>query len=88
METLLFLAGGIIIGIIIQKRQSWRPYIDKSITVMIWILLFSLGIAIGSNNEVLNNIHTIGWKALILSGGSIIGSIICSYFVYLKFFKS
>ncbi len=88
METLLFLAVGIIIGIAIKKRQNWRALIEKSITVMIWVLLLLLGISIGANENIVQNIHIIGGKAFLLSVGGVVGSIVCSYIVYLKFFKS
>lgn len=87
METLLFLGGGIFIGFLLRKKAEWLPRVEKSISVMIWLLLFFLGIAIGANQEVIDSIHIIGWKAMILTLGGISGSIACSYVVYYKFFK-
>lgn len=87
METLLFLAIGVIIGIAIKKKQDRKILVEKSITIMIWILLLLLGMSIGANQDIIQNIHIIGGKALLLSVGGIIGSIACSYIVYLKFFK-
>lgn len=87
METLLFLASGAFLGILLRKQKHWRPYIDKSISLMIWALLFFLGISVGRNQEIINNIQLIGWKALVLTIGGIVGSIACSYLVYRRFFN-
>ncbi|NLR94330.1 MULTISPECIES: LysO family transporter [Flammeovirga] len=88
METLLFLGGGVLVGYLFRKRASLQEKVEKGISVMIWVLLFFLGISIGANQEVIESIHIIGWKAFILTIGGIAGSIACSYLVYLKFFKS
>ncbi|MBR8535945.1 LysO family transporter [Carboxylicivirga mesophila] len=88
METLLFLCGGVLLGYLFRKRKELRAGVEKSITVMIWLLLLFLGIAIGANQQVIENIHVIGTKAMVLTFGGIAGSIACSYFVYRKFFKA
>jgi len=87
METLLFLGGGILIGFLLRQKSKMREAVERSITVMIWVLLLFLGISIGANEQVINNIHVIGGKALVLTFGGIAGSIACSYVVYLKYFK-
>ncbi len=87
METLLFLTGGILLGFLLRNKQKLSPFIEKSITFMIWVLLLLIGITVGVNKEIVENIHVIGGKALLLAGGGIVGSIACSYFVYHKYFK-
>jgi len=88
METLLFLGGGILLGFLLRTKNNWRGAVDKSITVMIWVLLLFLGISIGANQQVIDNIHVIGGKAMVLTLGGIAGSIACSYLVYRKYFKA
>ncbi|MBK3516906.1 LysO family transporter [Carboxylicivirga marina] len=87
METLLFLGGGILLGFLLRKNSNWRSGVEKSITVMIWVLLLFLGISIGANQQVIDNIHVIGGKAVVLTFGGIAGSIALSYIVYRQFFK-
>ncbi|SFF47516.1 LysO family transporter [Sunxiuqinia elliptica] len=87
METLIFLVGGIFLGFLLRKKNRLREGVEKSITVMIWVLLLFLGIAIGANQQVVDNIHIIGGKAIVLTLGGVLGSIACSYVVYLKYFK-
>lgn len=46
--------AGMLLGFLLRKqRLSW---IHKVITVFIWLLLFLLGIDVGSNQEIINGI--------------------------------
>jgi hypothetical protein len=54
---------------------------------MIWALLLLLGIAVGANEQIVDNMHVIGGKAAVVTIGGIAGSIACSYMVYRRFFK-
>ena len=57
--------AGMLLGFLLRKqRLSW---IHKVITVFIWLLLFLLGIDVGSNQEIINGLHTIGLEAVILT---------------------
>ncbi|WP_430813224.1 LysO family transporter [Carboxylicivirga sp. RSCT41] len=87
MESILFLGGGIVIGFLIRFRKQLRDYVEKGITIMIWALLLLLGIAIGANEQIIENMHVIGGKAVVVTIGGIAGSIACSYMVYRRFFK-
>lgn len=87
MESILFLGGGVALGFLIRFRKQVRAYVEKGITTMIWILLLLLGIAIGANEQIIDNMHVIGSKAVVVTLGGIAGSIACSYLVYRRFFK-
>lgn len=66
--------SGIIIGYLLKhKRLNW---ISKVITILIWTLLFLLGIEVGGNKEITDNLHLIGLDALIITLGAVIGSIV------------
>ena len=60
--------------------------IGKLITCSIFLLLFFLGISVGHNEKIVNNLTTIGLQALIITMGAIAGSILLAWFVYKKFF--
>ena len=64
--------AGMLLGFLLRKqRLSW---IHKVITVFIWLLLFLLGIDVGSNQEIINGLHTIGLEAVILTLAAVLGS--------------
>ena len=51
------------------------------------LLLFVLGISIGSNSLIINNLGRFGWQAAILATLSILGSMLASFLVFHLFFK-
>ncbi len=52
---------GMLLGYLLRKRNLSE--IHKVITVLIWVLLFILGIEVGGNEEIIKGLHTIGLEA-------------------------
>lgn len=52
------------------------------------VLLFTMGVSIGGNSEVISNLDALGAKAFLLALGSVIGSIFLAWFLQIKFFRS
>ena len=49
---------GMLFGFLLRnKRLSW---IHKIITLLIWVLLFLLGIDVGGNEAIIKGLHTLG----------------------------
>ena len=74
---------GIGIGYVLRNLQFLQK-IEKSTSLTIFLLLFVLGISIGSNSLIINNF---GWQAAILATLSILGSMLASFLVFHLFFK-
>ena len=49
---------GMLLGFLLRKQKL--SGIHKVITVLIWLLLFLLGIDVGGNQKIINGLHTIG----------------------------
>jgi Membrane protein of unknown function (DUF340). len=65
---------GMFVGFLLRnKRLKW---IHKIITALIWILLFLLGIDVGSNESIIKGLPTIGVEALIITLAAVIGSVL------------
>ena len=67
---------GILLGYLLRKRDLKK--IHQIITLLIWLLLFILGIEVGSNEQIIKGLHTIGLEAVILTLGGTLGSIIAA----------
>jgi len=69
--------GLMILGIAFGRifRNQNLKATSKLITVLIWILLFLLGIDVGGNDKIMNNLHTIGLEAFIIAAAATLGSI-------------
>ncbi len=63
---------GMLIGYLLRNQKlSW---IHKVITLLIWVLLFLLGIEVGRNDAIIQGLHTIGLEAAVITLAAVVGS--------------
>lgn len=77
---------GIILGYVFKEKNL--KFVQKLINYAIFLLLFLLGITVGANGDVMNNLDSIGLEALLITLAAIIGSVLCAWGVYRFFFMS
>ena len=77
---------GIILGYAVKERNL--KFVQKLINYAIFLLLFLLGITVGANGDVMNNLDSIGLEALLITLAAIAGSVLCAWGVYRFFFMS
>ena len=77
---------GIILGYDFKERNL--KFVQKLINYAIFLLLFLLGITVGANGDVMNNLDSIGLEALLITLAAIAGSVLCAWGVYRFFFMS
>lgn len=83
----ILLVAGILCGYLLRERKKIIGFCSHLTSVSIYLLLLTLGISIGLNKDFIQNIHLIGFKALIITLFSILGSIILALFIYRIYFK-
>ncbi len=66
--------SGVVLGYLLRNKEL--KHINKIITVLIWTLLFLLGIDVGGNQEIIKGLHTIGIEALFITIAAVLGSVI------------
>lgn len=76
---------GVVTGYLLRNKKL--GFVQKLISLSIWVLLFLLGIAVGVNDEIMEHLDTIGLQALILSIGGVGGSVVLAWVVYRFFFR-
>jgi uncharacterized membrane protein YbjE (DUF340 family) len=64
---------GVCIGYFLRGRNAHS--LQRVITVLIWALLFLLGIEVGSNETIVRSLATLGAEAVLLSLGGLLGSV-------------
>ena len=74
---------GMLLGYLLRKRDLKK--IHQIITLLIWLLLFILGIEVGSNEQIIKGLHTIGLEAVILTLGGTLGSVIAAWALWRAF---
>ena len=80
--------AGIVLGYFLRARKRLVAINDKFITYAIYLLLLLLGISIGSNKTIVANLPVLGVKALIVTIGAMVGSILLALLTYKLFFKN
>lgn len=86
LNVLLCLIGGIIAGYLLRKK-SFTQRLDKPIFYTIILLLFLLGISVGSNKEIIEGISTLGAHAIIMGASTALGSVLMAGLFYRLFFR-
>ena len=81
------MVAGIIIGAMLNDKKKIISIIDKLTNWAIYALLFLLGISVGLNKTIINNLDSIGVNALIITVGAVFGSIIMALITFKLFFK-
>lgn len=87
LKILTIMFTGIIIGFIFRKKRSVILTADKFAGLSIYLLLFLLGLSIGSNRLIIHNFARIGFNSILLTISGITGSVLLSYIFYKFYFK-
>ena len=66
--------AGIVVGYLLRQRRL--RFIHRLILILIWLLLFMLGLEVGANEAVIRRFGTLGFEAFLLAFAGTLGSII------------
>ena len=72
---------GIAVGYLVRKRNT--RFISHVITVLIWLLLFLLGLEVGSNPRIALGLQTLGLAASALPIGGAVGTTLCAWLLWI-----
>jgi uncharacterized membrane protein YbjE (DUF340 family) len=76
LGIIVFFAIGILIGYFIRNRKSLSGRFALPANIFLGFLIFMMGVSLGDNLAVIGNIGLLGLKALALTLGAILGSIL------------
>lgn len=80
------MVSGIVAGYFLRRIPN-ITFIGKLITGFIFLLLFTLGLSVGGNDVIVNNLSTIGVQALVITLAAVMGSVLAAWIVYKRFFR-
>lgn len=86
LTVVAIMACGMLVGYLLKRQVQIISISEKLSSWAIYLLLFLLGISIGTNEQIITNLHTLGAKALIITIAAVLGSITLSWPVYHFFF--
>ena len=81
-----FMLGGMCLGFLLRNRQL--PQLNRIITVLIWILLFLLGIEVGENEKIIQGLGTLGIEAFVITVAAVSGSCIAAKILWARLNKT
>ncbi len=79
------MVGGILLGRLVQAGDA--KLVRNGIFRAILVLLFLLGLVVGHNRQIMDNLGTMGVEALLITLGAVGGTVGCAWMVY-KFYFS
>lgn len=83
IAVILFFAVGILLGHVLRHRSKTIALADSLTMWTIYLLLFVLGLSVGINRQILQNIGSLGFQAAVLAAAAIVGSVLASQLVRL-----
>ena len=78
--VIAMMSGGIALGYLMRHHRL--TYINRLTLFFIWILLFVLGVEVGSNPDIIGSLHTLGVEAIFIAGMSILGSAVAAMLLW------
>ncbi len=86
MLVLWIIAAGMFAGRLLASRRGVLSVAGKGATWSLYLLIFLLGLSVGSDGSVMGALGQLGLQAMILCLGGILGSLLVSAIVYTRCF--
>lgn len=80
------MAAGITAGYLLRKAR-WTQYLGKPVIYTVALLLFLMGVSVGSNKTLTVNLLSLGADAALIAVACTMGSVLAGAVVYRVFFK-
>ena len=77
LRIILIMVAGITTGWLLRRRTF--KWLDTLLIVLVWALLFFLGVEAGENQAVIEGLKDLGLEALLLSIAGTAGSIAAAW---------
>lgn len=80
LKIILMMACGIVVGRLLKrKRLSW---LSPLTTVLIWALLFLLGVEVGGDERIIRSMSRLGAEAVAIALAASVGSALCAWWLW------
>lgn len=86
LSILALLAAGIPVGFVLRRHKSVLKGADRIVSFSVYVLLFLLGAALGSNKSLMAQFSEMSYAAIVITSGAFIGSALASVVVFKLFF--
>jgi len=73
--------AGIALGYLLRRHKL--RFIHRLTLVLIWLLLFLLGLEVGANETIVRQFGSLGLEALLLATAGTLGSVLAAWALWL-----
>ncbi|NLZ94380.1 MAG: LysO family transporter [Bacteroidales bacterium] len=87
LSIFIYIFSGVAVGYLLRNR-TYKKHVGSIINIIIIVLLFFLGVAVGANKQIVDNFANIGFDAFAIAFAATLGSVLCAWFVFNRFFKN
>ena len=77
---ILTMLAGIVVGRLLKSVPT--GWVQHILLVLIWALLFLLGLQVGGNEQVIANLSTLGWQSLVIAMLATLGSVVGAWLLW------
>lgn len=78
--VIVIMLAGVVLGYVLKAGRS--VCVRRIVTVLIWVLLFLLGVEVGGNPRVISGIGQLGVEAVVIAVAGVLGSAGLAWIVY------
>lgn len=78
--VIAFIFMGIIVGYTVRRKST--EWLSRLVVVLVWVLLFLMGIEVGGNERIMQALPTLGVEALVVSVLAILGSCVAAWLLW------
>lgn len=80
LTIIIIMFCGIALGRLLRHRKL--PWLGVATNVLIWVLLFLLGIEVGNDDRIIKGIASIGLEALVIALAGVAGGAVLSLLLW------
>ena len=88
ITVLALMTAGILMGWLLHHKKQFLKIVSHTTNWAIYLLLFLLGLSVGTNEKILTNFDKIGIQSIAITIFAVAGSIFVSWLTYILFFKN
>jgi len=87
ISIVVVIIGGILAGVLVRRRQRLVRGADVLALAAVFVLLFLLGLDMGSREDVIGNLGRVGLEAGMISAAAMVGSLLMTSVVWVVWFR-
>ncbi len=80
LTIIIIMFCGIALGRLLRNRKL--PWLGVATNVLIWLLLFLLGIEVGNDDRIIRGIASLGLEALVIALAGVAGGAVLSLLLW------